>query len=63
MPNRPRPEAAFALLAWLSDEKNSLQICPVSAATTLFRKSHLEKPQLWTEKELAALGGGRNTPN
>ncbi len=48
----PSREAAFALLVWLSDGKNSLQICPVSAATTLFRKSHLEKPQLWTEKEV-----------
>jgi multiple sugar transport system substrate-binding protein len=46
-------EAAFALLAWLSEGQNSQQVCPVSAATTLFRKSNLEKPQLWTEKELA----------
>jgi multiple sugar transport system substrate-binding protein len=48
----PAPEAAFALLAWLSDGKNSLQISPVSSTTTLFRKSHLEKPQLWTEQGL-----------
>jgi multiple sugar transport system substrate-binding protein len=49
----PAREAAFALLVWLSEGQYSLQICPVSTATTLFRKSHLEKPQLWTEKELA----------
>jgi multiple sugar transport system substrate-binding protein len=48
------PEAAFALLEWLSEGQNSRQICPVSSATTLFRKSHLEKPQLWTEKKLSS---------
>jgi multiple sugar transport system substrate-binding protein len=47
-------EAAFALLAWLSDAKNSVQVSPVSGATTLFRKSHLEKPQLWAEQGLAS---------
>jgi multiple sugar transport system substrate-binding protein len=46
-------DAAFTLLVWLSDAKNSPQICPLSASTTLFRKSHLEKPKLWTEKQLA----------
>lgn len=51
--NSPSREAAFALLVWLSEGQNSLQICPVSNATTLYRKSQLKKPQLWTEKELA----------
>ncbi|MCC6124125.1 MAG: extracellular solute-binding protein [Pirellulales bacterium] len=49
----PAREAAFALLEWLSSGQNSPQICPASASTTPFEKSHLDKPQLWTEKEIA----------
>jgi multiple sugar transport system substrate-binding protein len=51
--NSSAREAAFALLDWLSDGQNSVHICPVSDATTLFRKSQLAKPQIWIEKELA----------
>ena len=47
-------DAAFALLAWLSGEQNSEQICPVSDGATLFRKSQLAKAKLWTEKEVSA---------
>jgi ABC-type glycerol-3-phosphate transport system substrate-binding protein len=50
----PATEAAFALLIWLSDDQNSPQICPVSELTTLFRKSHVDKPQIWTEKQVTA---------
>jgi multiple sugar transport system substrate-binding protein len=45
--------AAFALLGWLSDAKRSSQISPASKATTLFRKSHIDQPTLWTEPELS----------
>jgi multiple sugar transport system substrate-binding protein len=46
-------EAAFSMLQWLSDSQNSAQICPVSQGTTLFRKSQVAQPQIWTEKEIS----------
>jgi multiple sugar transport system substrate-binding protein len=49
----PSRDAAFALLEWLSDNQNSRQICPASTATTLFRKSQVDAPQLWTEKTVS----------
>jgi ABC-type glycerol-3-phosphate transport system substrate-binding protein len=52
-------EAAFALLVWLSDDQNSPQVCPVSESTTLFRNSHLDKPQVWTEKQVSALAAAQ----
>jgi ABC-type glycerol-3-phosphate transport system substrate-binding protein len=48
----PHQDAAFRLLLWLSGEKNSKEICPASLATTLFRKSHQQKPRLWGEKTI-----------
>jgi ABC-type glycerol-3-phosphate transport system substrate-binding protein len=45
--------AAFVLLGWLTDAKRSTQISPTSKATTLFRKTHLDQPALWTEPELS----------
>jgi len=44
------PEAAFQLLFWLSDEQ-STQLCPASPATTLFRDSHLQSPEVWVEDQ------------
>ena len=49
------PEAAFQLLFWLSDEQ-SAQLGPTSAATTLFRYSHVESPRAWVEEEMSAAG-------
>ena len=46
-------EAAFQLLFWLNGEQNSLQICPKSPATTMFRQSHLKQPMLWVEKAVS----------
>jgi multiple sugar transport system substrate-binding protein len=42
-------DAAFQLLFWLSNPTWSRQVSPVSPATTLFRKSHLQSPQTWSE--------------
>ena len=39
--------AATRLLAWLSGEELSVQLCPASASTTLFRRSHAAKPAPW----------------
>ncbi|HKD37087.1 MAG TPA: extracellular solute-binding protein [Pirellulales bacterium] len=48
------PESAFRLLCWLSGDEWSAQICPASPATTLFRRSHLDKPSRWVEPEIAS---------
>ncbi len=47
-------DAAFQLLAWLSDERMSPQISAASPATTLFRKAHLKSPSQWVEKTISA---------
>jgi len=47
-------EAAFELLFWLSGKRLSPQVCAASAATTLFRRSHLADPGLWVEKPVSA---------
>ena len=43
------PEAAAELLLWLSADPWGRQVCPLSAATTLFRRSQLKSPRQWTE--------------
>ncbi|MEN6458145.1 MAG: extracellular solute-binding protein [Thermoguttaceae bacterium] len=48
------PIAAFQLLLWLSDERNSPQVSAASAATTLFRESNLKAPSRWVEKPVSA---------
>jgi hypothetical protein len=48
------PEPAFHLLLWLADTQRSRQIGPASPATTLFRRSHLESPRMWVEKQVPA---------
>jgi len=48
------PEAAFHLLLWLSDDDSDPPASSVSPATTLFRRSHLERPHLWAEKQVAS---------
>jgi ABC-type glycerol-3-phosphate transport system substrate-binding protein len=50
----PHCEAAFELLAWLSDSQNSLQASTASPVTTLFRHSHLSAPGPWVEKPVPA---------
>jgi multiple sugar transport system substrate-binding protein len=45
-------EFAFQLLAWLSGNEWSGQICPASAATTLFRRVHLAQPGRWVEPQI-----------
>lgn len=50
------PVAVVHLLFWLSDEKWSRQVSAVSPATTLFRKSHLEDPGIWVERQIPASG-------
>ncbi len=47
------PEPAFQLLFWLSGKQFSPQVCTRSPATTLFRRSHLEAPQQWTERPIS----------
>ena len=49
-----QPEAASQLLCWLSGKQVGPQVCAASPATTLFRRSHLESPQVWTEKPMPA---------
>jgi ABC-type glycerol-3-phosphate transport system substrate-binding protein len=46
------PDAAFQLLAWLSRDRWSELVSPVTAAATLFRSSHLKNPQLWVEPQV-----------
>jgi multiple sugar transport system substrate-binding protein len=48
-------EAAFQLLAWLSDARLSPQVSAASPSTTLFRQSHLQMPRQWTEPPVSAL--------
>jgi multiple sugar transport system substrate-binding protein len=55
----PHAEAAFQLLAWLSDSQMSLQISPASPATTLFRHSNLKSPGAWVEKPMPAVVAAR----
>ncbi|MEN6450770.1 MAG: extracellular solute-binding protein [Thermoguttaceae bacterium] len=43
-------EAAFQLLLWLSDDRNSPQVSAASPATTLFRQSNMRSPMAWVEK-------------
>jgi multiple sugar transport system substrate-binding protein len=45
----PHPEAAFRLLLWFSGDQASLQLCPKSPATTLFRRSQAALPGAWVE--------------
>lgn len=47
------PEAAFLLLLWLSDDQKSRQVSTASPATTLFRRSHLDAPGVWVEKQVS----------
>jgi multiple sugar transport system substrate-binding protein len=47
------PEFAFRLLCWLSGDQWSSQICAASPATTLFRRTHFDKPGRWIEPEIA----------
>jgi ABC-type glycerol-3-phosphate transport system substrate-binding protein len=47
------PEFAFRLLCWLSGDQWSSQISAASPATTLFRRSHLDKPGRWVEPQIA----------
>jgi multiple sugar transport system substrate-binding protein len=49
-----QPDAALQLLLWLSGDEISPQVCPASAATTLFRQSHLKFPQDWVESSVPA---------
>lgn len=48
----PHGEHAFQLLAWLSSERFSSQVCVGSPATTLFRRSHKESPSEWVESSM-----------
>ena len=48
-PRAAHPEAAWELLLWLSADPWGRQICPLSPATTLFRRSQLKSPRQWTE--------------
>jgi ABC-type glycerol-3-phosphate transport system substrate-binding protein len=51
----PQVNAAFQLLAWLSDSRMSPQVCAASPATTLLRQSNLQSPGQWVEKPVSAL--------
>lgn len=48
------PHEAGQALAWLAGKKWSPLVAPTSSATTLHRKSHLEKPAIWTDPSLSA---------
>jgi ABC-type glycerol-3-phosphate transport system substrate-binding protein len=50
--NARRPREAASILALLSGREWSARIAPLSPATTLFRKSHLTNPDLWTDAAL-----------
>jgi multiple sugar transport system substrate-binding protein len=47
------PEAALALLAWLSGDQMSPQVCAASQATTLFRRAQVKSPRPWTESNMS----------
>jgi len=51
-------DAAARLLAWLSGPEWSEQVAAASAATTLFRKSHLDSPQHWVGPQFGAGAAG-----
>jgi multiple sugar transport system substrate-binding protein len=53
------PEAAFRLLAWLSNDRWSELVSPVTPATTVFRSSHLKNPQLWVESQVPSSAAGQ----
>ncbi|MEX0713669.1 MAG: extracellular solute-binding protein [Pirellulales bacterium] len=57
----PHAEAAFRLLAWLSDPRLSAGVSSASRHTTLFRQSHLAEAHRWVgtevDPEAAALYG------
>ena len=46
------PDAAFQLLAWLSSDRWSELVSPVTSATTLFRSSHLKNSPRWVESQV-----------
>jgi multiple sugar transport system substrate-binding protein len=50
--NARRPREVAGILALLSGREWSSRISPLSPATTLFRKSHLKNPDLWTDEGL-----------
>jgi len=45
---------AFRLLFWLAGDQYSPQVSPFSAATTLFRRAHVESPGPWVEEPMPA---------
>ncbi|MDZ7618595.1 MAG: extracellular solute-binding protein [Patescibacteria group bacterium] len=47
------PEAAMALLCWLSGNQWSPTVCAKSPATTLFRQEHLAGPSKWVESPIS----------
>jgi multiple sugar transport system substrate-binding protein len=47
------PAAAAELLAWLSGEQLSDRVSAATPATTLFRQSHRDAPQVWVEKPVS----------
>jgi multiple sugar transport system substrate-binding protein len=47
------PEAAMALLCWLSGSHWSPTVCAKSPATTLFRLEHLTAPANWVESSVS----------
>ena len=52
-------EGAFRLLFWLAGDQYGPQVSPFSAATTLFRHSHMESPGRWAEEPMPASAAGR----
>jgi len=51
-----RPDVACQFLFWLSSDRWSRQVLAASPATTLFRRSQLQFPQAWVEKQVSAAG-------
>lgn len=49
-----RPEAALALLLWLSGERHGAEVSPASGQTTLFRRGHVRRPGGWVEPPVDA---------
>jgi len=47
------PETAFHLLFWLSGRKFGTDVCSVSPATTLFRRSQMKDLPSWVEKPIS----------
>jgi len=54
-----QPEAALALLMWLSGHRHGAEVSASSEQTTLFRREHVRRPEAWVEPPVGPDGAAR----